>query len=151
MFPVSSMHLLIQIQLHHAAQVQESPHHRSVCRCLTYSFSDNDDDTTPDDIPLHDNTSQVQHHMDTLQHPSSKPTLNAYVHLEEDEEDEDFQTICLDDGHWDMEEIPDRHLCVHENPIPHELCPYPCPYSDYQASSYYITLDLSDFSLSLKI
>ena len=82
--------------------------------------------------------------MDTLQQPSSKPTLNAYVHLVE--EDEDFPMVSLDDEHWDMEEIPDRHLCVHEYSIPHELCPYPCPYLDYQASSYHNTLDLSDIS-----
>ena len=57
-----------------------------------------------------------------------------YVNLEEEEED--FQTISLDDEHWNMEEIPDRHLCTHEHFLPHGLCPYPCPYSDYQASSY---------------
>ena len=45
-----------------------------------------------------------------------------------------------------MEEIPDRHLCIHEHSLPDRLCPYPCPYSDYQASSYYDTLDLSDIS-----
>ena len=45
-----------------------------------------------------------------------------------------------------MEEIPDRHLCIHEHSIPHELCPYPCPYLGYTSSSYYDTLDLSDIS-----
>ena len=45
-----------------------------------------------------------------------------------------------------MEEIPDRHLCIHEHSVPHELCPYPCPYMDYTSSSYYDTLDLSDIS-----
>ena len=60
--------------------------------------------------------------------------------------EEDFQTVSHDDGHWDMEEIPDRPLCIHEHSFPHGLCPYPCPYSDYQASSYYDTLDLSDIS-----
>ena len=75
--------------------------------------------------------------------------MNAYVTLEaeeEEEEEEDFQTISLDDEHWDIEEIPDRPLCIHEHSLPHGLCPYPCPYSDYQASSYYDTLDLSDIS-----
>ena len=32
-------------------------------------------------------------------------------------------------------------LCIHEHSLP-----YPCPYSDYQASSYYDKLDLSDIS-----
>ena len=52
----------------------------------------------------------------------------------------------LDDKHLEMEEVPDRQLCIHEHSIPHGLCPYPCPYSDYQASSYYDTLDLSNIS-----
>ena len=61
-----------------------------------------------------------------------------YVTLEAEEEDmeEDFQTVPLDDEHWDMEEIPNRPLCIHEHSLPHGLCPYPCPYLDYQASSY---------------
>ena len=45
-----------------------------------------------------------------------------------------------------IEEIPDRHLCIHEHSLPHGLCPYPCPYLDSQASSYYDTLDLSGIS-----
>ena len=71
-----------------------------------------------------------------------------YVTLEAEEEEveEHFQTVPLDDEHWDMEEIPNRPLCIHEHPLPHGLCPYPCPYSDYQTSSYYDTLDLSDIS-----
>ena len=85
---------------------------------------------------------------DTLQQPSSKYTLNAYVTLESEEEveEEDFQTVPLNDEYWDMEEIPDRHLCIHELTSPHGLCPYLCPYLDYQPSSYYDTLDLSDIS-----
>ena len=52
----------------------------------------------------------------------------------------------LSDEHWDMEEIPDRPLCIHEHSLPHGLCPYSCPYSDYQTTSYNDTLDLSDIS-----
>ena len=89
----------------------------------------------------------MQHHIDVFQQPSSKYTLNAYISLErEEEEEEDFSTVPLSDNHWDMEEIPNRHLCIHEHSLPHGLCPYPCPYLDYQASSYYDTLDLSDIS-----
>ena len=86
----------------------------------------------------------MQYHVDALQEPSSKYTLNAYVNLAEEEED--FQTVSLDDEHWDMERIPDRHLCIHEHSLPHGLCPYPCSYLDYTSSSYYDTLDLSDIS-----
>ena len=54
--------------------------------------------------------------------------------------------VSLDDKHWNMEEILDRHLCIHEHSIPCELCPYLCLYLDYASSSYYDTLDLSDIS-----
>ena len=60
--------------------------------------------------------------------------------------EEDFQTVPLDNEHWDMEEIPDRPLCIHEHAIPHGLCPYLHPYANYQTSSYYDSLDLSDIS-----
>ena len=71
-----------------------------------------------------------------------------YVTLEAEEEDmeEDFQTVPLDDEHWDMEEIPDKTLCIHEHALPHGLCPYLCPYVNYQTSSYYDTLDISNIS-----
>ena len=71
--------------------------------------------------------------------------INAVIHLEEDEE-EDFQTVSLDDEHWMTEEIPDRPLCIHEHSLPHGLCPYPCPYGDYQTPPYFETMDLSDIS-----
>ena len=64
---------------------------------------------------------------------------------EEDDEEEDFQTISLDNEHWTTEEIPDRPLCIHEHSLPHGLCPYPHPYLDYQ-TSYFKTMDLSDIS-----
>ena len=54
--------------------------------------------------------------------------------------------VPLDDDHWTTEEIPDRTLCVHEHNLPHGLCPYPCPYANYQVSSYIDSLDLSDIS-----
>ena len=71
-----------------------------------------------------------------------------YVTLEAEEEDmeEDFQTVPLDNQHWDMEEIPYRTLCIHEHALPHGLCPYLCPYVNYQTSSYYNSLYLSDIS-----
>ena len=57
----------------------------------------------------------MQYHVDTPQQPSSK-----YATLEA-EEDKDFQTVPLDDEHWDMEEIPNRHLCIHKHSLPQEL------------------------------
>ena len=84
--------------------------------------------------------------MDFSQQPPSKCTLIIHDDLYDDEEEEDFQTVSLDDDHWTAEEIPDRPLCIHEHSILYELCPYPCPYMDYTSSSYYDTLDLSDIS-----
>ena len=123
-------------------------HHRPVCRCLTYSSSEDDDDTTTDKILSPNSATPVQYHIDTLQQLSSKYTPNVYVTLEaeDEEEEEDFQTVLLEDEHWDMEEIPDRHLCIHGHSLPNWLWSYPCPYSDYQASLYYDTLDLSNIS-----
>ena len=54
--------------------------------------------------------------------------------------------VSLEDVHQTTEEVPDKHLCIHEYSVPHELCLYPCPYLDYTSSSYYNTLDLSDIS-----
>ena len=66
--------------------------------------------------------------------------------LEEDEEEEDFQTVPLDDNHRTTEEIPDRHLYIQEHSVPHSLCPYLCPYMDYTSALYHERLDLSDIS-----
>ena len=61
-----------------------------------------------------------------------------------EDEDEDFQMVPLDDEHWTSEETPERTLCIHELGLPHGLCPYPCPYMNYQMPSYMDSLDLSD-------
>ena len=132
----------------HSTGIRES-HCRLVCRCLTFSPSREDDDDIPmKKTPSPNSTLPVQYHTDTFQHSPAKCTLNMYVTLEPEEEDmeEDFQTVPINDEHWDMEEIPDRLLFIHEHPLPHGLCPYPCPYVNYQTSSYYDTLDLSDIS-----
>ena len=77
----------------------------------------------------------------------SKHILAAYEHLEgEADEEEDFQNVPLDNEHWTTEETPDRPLCIHEHPLPHGLCPYLCPYKEYQTSSYYENMELSDIS-----
>ena len=76
-------------------------HCRPVCQHLTFSSSEEDDDDTPTyEIPSPNSTLPVQYHTDTLQQPSWKYTFNACVTLEaEEEEEEDFQTVPLDDEH----------------------------------------------------
>ena len=118
-------------------------HHKPVQCQLTFNTSDDDDTSTVDTLSP-SSTVQWQNPMDFLQQPHSKCTLTIFDDL--DEEEEDFETVSLEDDHWTIEEIPDRHLCIHEHSVPHELCPYPCPYLDYTSSSYYNTLDLSDIS-----
>ena len=52
-------------------------------------------------------------------------------HLAEEEDDdaeEHFPTISLEDDICMEEPVPERHLCIHKN-LHHDLCPYPCPYS----------------------
>ena len=63
-----------------------------------------------------------------------------------EDEEEDFQMVPLDNEHWTSKETPERTLCIHEHGLPHGLCPYPCPYANYQMPSYMDSLDLSDIS-----
>ena len=101
---------------------------RPVCRWL--SFSSADDNNTPGDTP-----------------PTPRATpASTLEYLEDEEEEEDFQTVPLNDDHWTTEEIPDRTLCIHEHTLPHGLCPYPCPYVNFQAPSCIDSLALSDIS-----
>ena len=65
---------------------------------------------------------------------------------EESSEDEDFQTVPLDDEHWTTEIIPERTFCIHENGLPNNVCSYPCPYGTNGTSSHIDSLDLSDIS-----
>ena len=81
-----------------------------------------------------------------MQQPHSKCLLNTHDDLDGDGEEEDFQTVSLEDSRSTTEEIPDRHLCIHEHPVLHKLCPYPCPYMGYTSLAYHDTLDLSDIS-----
>ena len=83
--------------------------------------------------------------MDFSWQPHSKYILTIHDDLD-DEEEEDFQTVSLEDDHWTTEAIPDRHLCIHKHLLPHSLFPYPCPYMDYTSTVYPNMLDLSDIS-----
>ena len=81
--------------------------------------------------------------MGFAQQPLSKSIYTICNDLEE----EDFQTVALDDKHWIMEPVPDRHMCIHEHLQLHSLCPYPFPCStDSAPTTYQDMLDLSDIS-----
>ena len=81
---------------------------------------------------------------DTPPAPRAMPT-DVQVCLEEDEE-EDFQMVPLDDKHWTTKEVPDRTLCIHKHTLLHGLCLYLCPHVNYFLHFYADTLDLSDIS-----
>ena len=71
-------------------------------------------------------------------------TPDSTPECSEEDKEEDFQMVPLDDEHWTSKETPERTLCIHEHGLPHGLCPYPCPYTNYQMPSYMDSLDLSD-------
>ena len=100
----------------HTCSTPQTPP-RPVCRHLSFSSADNN---TPDSTPVCSDSS--------------------------DDEADDFQMVPLDDEHWTFEETPERTLCIHEHGLPHGLCPYPCPYMNYDTVSYMDSLDLSDIS-----
>ena len=60
---------------------------------------------------------------------AQQPLSKSIYTICDDLEEEDFQTVALDDEHWITEPVPDRHLCIHEHSQPHSLCPYPFPCS----------------------
>ena len=65
---------------------------RPVCR--QQSLSSTDDDNTPGDTP-----------------PTPRATpASTLEYLQDEEEEEDFHTVPLDDDNWTTKEIPDRTL-----------------------------------------
>ena len=92
-------------------------------------FSSSDDDITPD-----------------VTSPTPRATPANTPEYLEDEEEEDFQMVPLNDDHWTSEEILARTLFIHEHGLPHGLCPYPFPYANFQIPSYIDSLELSDIS-----
>ena len=99
---------------------------RPVCRRLTYSPCD-DNDTSENEVSSPRSIPQVQYPTPDTRSSPSKHTLANYEHLEEEaDEEEDFQTIPLDNEYWTTEEIPDRPLCIHKHPLP-QTVPLPMP------------------------
>ena len=113
---------------------------KPVCHWLSFNSSEDEESLAVDSSP--------QNLPDLAQQPDSKCIYTICDDLEEEdeEEEEDFQTVTLDDAHWTMEEIQDRHLCIHKHSVPHLLCHFPCPYVAYTSTLYHNTLDFSDIS-----
>ena len=108
---------------------------KPICHQLSFSSSDDKDiSSVHNSSPT--STSLPLHFMGFAK-PQCKST---YTICDDLEEEEDFQTVALDDNHWITDPVPDRHLCIHEHSQPHSLCPYPGPYTDSTPASY-----ISDF------
>ena len=114
---------------------------KPICHQLSFNSSEDEEGPAVDISPPYSTTS-LQNLPDLAQQLDSIYPICG--DLEVDEEDEDFQTVPLDDDHWPTEEIPETSVYTHS--LPHPLCPYPCPYMDYTSTSYHDTLDLSDIS-----
>ena len=104
---------------------------RPVHHCLSFS-SDKDHDTTWVRMDTSDSS------RDAAPEPSDDE--------ESSNEDEDFQTVPMDDEHWTTEMVPERTFCIHENGLPNNVCPYPCTYGANNTTWYIDSLDLSNIS-----
>ena len=91
-------------------------------------------------------TRPVYKHLSFSSADSYSPDSIPQCSESSEDEKKDFQMVQLDDEHWTSEVTPERTLCIHEHGLPHGLCPYPCPYANYQMPSYMDSLDLSDIS-----
>ena len=85
---------------------------RPVHHCLSFISDSSEDDQDPDSTPVHS------------------------------DEEEDFQTVPLDDEHWMAEIVPERTFCIHENGLPNSVGQHPCPYGNSDTVSYMESLDL---------
>ena len=92
-----------------------------MCHCLSFTSNSSGNDQNPDSTPEH-----------------STP--------EQSDEEEDFQTVPMDDEHWMTDIVPERTFCIHENGLPNNVCQYPCPYGNSNIASYMDSLDLSNIS-----
>ena len=88
--------------------------------------------------PVHHCLSFTSDSSESDQDPDSSP--------EHSEEEEDFQTVSIDNEHWTTEMVTERTFCIHENGLPNNVCQYPCPYGNNNTASYMDSLDLSNIS-----
>ena len=101
-------------------------------------------------ITLHCNSPQtsprpVHHHLSFTPN-SSESDQDADSTPEHSDEEEDFQTVPIDNEHWTTDILPERTFCIHENSLPNNVCRYPCPYGNNNTTSYMDSLDLSNIS-----
>ena len=135
-----------------------NPAHSIPCRPVTctpthspgksvkHHLSFNNDSVTC--TPTHSPGKSVKHHLsfndDSMDTSTSSSTSSP--DSSDLEEEEDFQTVPLDDEFWSTEIVPEWKLCIHEDGLPNSVCSHPCPYGLNGTASYIDTLDLNDIS-----
>ena len=113
---------------------------------MTFNTEDN---SSTDSSPLHSKAEQSSPAEHQIVHHC---TDGSFQDVPSDKEEEHFPTAPLGDDVWLEEPVSDKHLCIHDQSQPHDLCPYPCPYSLGQlhptfgnaSTPHYEMMDLSD-------
>ena len=82
--------------------------------CLSFTSDSSEGDQDPDSTPVHS------------------------------DEEEDFQTVPLDDEQWMAGIVSEITFCIHENGLPNNVCQHQCPYGNSDTVSYMDSLDLCD-------
>ena len=126
------------MHIHHVSSLEHAsfnPVHSTPCRPVTCNLT-------------HSPAGSVQHHLtfndDSMDTSTSSSTTSPES---SDVEEEDFQTVPMDDEHWTTELAPERTFCIHKNGLPNNICSHPCPYRpNNNTVSYIDSLDLSDVS-----
>ena len=76
-----------------------------------------------------DISSSIQHNLCHHVRPTSDQFLTEALDDDTPSFEEHFPVVLLDDDIWAEEQIPDRHLYIHERTDePNHQCSYPCPY-----------------------
>ena len=124
--------------IHHVSSMEHAsfdPAHTTPC-CPATALNHGSPQTPP--RPVHCCLSFTSNSSESDQDPDSSP--------EHSDEEEDFQTVPMDDEHWMTDMVPERTFCIHEKGLPNNVCQYPCPYGNSNTASFMDSLDLSDIS-----
>ena len=100
-------------------------HCKPVCHQLSFSSSEEEEENSAVHNLPNCSTLSMQNLMGFMWQSIYRPIYP--IHDDPKEEEEDFQTVDLNDEHWITDPVPDRLLCIHEHLQPHSLCPYPFP------------------------
>ena len=93
--------------IHHVSSIEHAsfnPEHTTPCNTVTMTPHSS---LQPPTRPVHQCLSFSSN---SDQDPDSTPVYLG----NSDEEEEDFQTVPLDDKHWTSEQVPERIFCIHK-------------------------------------